>query len=72
MGTVDCEPARLLAQSLMSYVKTVERVVMSNEEDVQRTSGHRFNNVIFFHTNQIDMETALLNFAALFDLDNQV
>ncbi|XP_034234957.1 D-ribitol-5-phosphate cytidylyltransferase-like isoform X1 [Thrips palmi] len=71
MGTVDCEPARLLAQSLMSCVKTVERVVMSNEEDVQRSSGLRFNNVVFFHTNQIDMERSLLNFAALFDLDNQ-
>ena len=72
MAVEDSESARALAESLVSHVRTVERVVTNSEHDVQRPSGHRFNNIIFFHASQIDMESPLLNFAALLDLERRV
>lgn len=72
MAVEDSEPARMLAEGLVAHVHTVERVVTNSEDDVQRPSGHQFNYVIFFHASQIDMESPLLNFAALLDLERQV
>ncbi|KAE8747102.1 hypothetical protein FOCC_FOCC006102 [Frankliniella occidentalis] len=71
MATEDSEPAKLLSESLASHVQRVERVLTSNEDSVSRSSGQIFNNIIFFHASQIDMESPLLNFSSLFDLDNQ-
>ncbi|KAJ1520523.1 hypothetical protein ONE63_003645 [Megalurothrips usitatus] len=64
-------PAQLLAENLTSSVQKVESVMKGNQKDTDRLSGQRFNNFIFFHESQSDIENILLNFAPLFDLDTQ-
>lgn len=66
------EPAQALEEGIKSQIQTVKRIWASSEEDVQHPCGQKFNNFVFFHTNHIDMESSLLNFATLFDLENQV